>query len=116
MDQISTWKVFFIINNIFIMKNLTNFCKTVEASVDRSATGIDTSVGSSGDDKGGGGGSRRKDLWKKQDKERRGRLEEKGKVTSGEKTMYSASAGNEGRRRMMETCEKSMGIGEGGKD
>lgn len=38
-------------------------------------------------------------------------------VTSGEKTMYSTSAGNEGRRRMMmETCEKSMGIGEGGKD
>lgn len=30
--------------------------------------------------------------------------------------MYSTSAGNEGRRRMMETCEKSMGIGEGGKD
>ena len=30
--------------------------------------------------------------------------------------MYSTSAGNEGRRRMMETCEKSMGLGEGGKD
>ena len=30
--------------------------------------------------------------------------------------MYSTSAGNEGRRRMMETCEKSMGTGEGGKD
>ena len=28
--------------------------------------------------------------------------------------MYSTSAGNEGRRRMMETCEKSMGIREGG--
>ena len=32
--QISTWKVFFIIKNIFIMKNLTDFCKMVEASVD----------------------------------------------------------------------------------
>ena len=61
MGQISTWKVFFIINNIFIMKNLTNFNKTVEAGVDQSATGIDTSVGSSGDDKWGGK-SRRKDL------------------------------------------------------
>ena len=30
--------------------------------------------------------------------------------------MYSTSAGNEGRRRMMETCEKSMEIREGGKD
>lgn len=31
--------------------------------------------------------------------------------------MYNTSAGNEaGRRRMMETCEKSMGIREGGKD
>lgn len=31
--------------------------------------------------------------------------------------MYSTSAGNEGRRRMMmETSEKNMGIGEGGKD
>ena len=28
--------------------------------------------------------------------------------------MYSTSAGNEGRRRMMETCEKSMEIREGG--
>ena len=37
-------------------------------------------------------------------------------LTSGEKTMYSTSAGNEGRRRMVETCEKSMGIAEGGKD
>ena len=53
MGQISTWKVFFIINNIFIMKNLTDFNKTVEASVDQSATGIDTSVGSKGDDKWG---------------------------------------------------------------
>lgn len=35
-------------------------------------------------------------------------------LMSGEKTMYSTSAGNEGRRRR-ETCEKSMGIGEGGK-
>ena len=37
-------------------------------------------------------------------------------LMSGEKTMYSTSAGNEGRRRMVETCEKSMGIAEGGKD
>ena len=37
------------------------------------------------------------------------------RLTSGEKTMYSTSAGNEGRRRMMETREKSMGIAEGGK-
>ena len=37
-------------------------------------------------------------------------------LTSGEKTMYSTSVGNEGRRRMMETCEKSMEIREGGKD
>ena len=29
--------------------------------------------------------------------------------------MYNTSAGNEGRRRMMETCEKSIGIREGGK-
>ena len=28
------WKVFFIIKNIFIIKNLTDFRKTVEASVD----------------------------------------------------------------------------------
>ena len=34
IGQISTWKVFFIIENIFIMKNLTDFCKTVETSVD----------------------------------------------------------------------------------
>ena len=34
--QISTWKVFFIIKNIFNMKNLTDFCKMVEASVDLS--------------------------------------------------------------------------------
>ena len=34
MGQISTWKVFLIIKNIFIMKNLTNFHKMVEASVD----------------------------------------------------------------------------------
>ena len=32
--QISTWKVFFIIKNIFVMKNLTNFPKTVEIDVD----------------------------------------------------------------------------------
>lgn len=38
---------------MFNMKNLIDFHKTVEASVDRSATGIDTSVGSRGDDKGG---------------------------------------------------------------
>ena len=30
--------------------------------------------------------------------------------------MYSTSAGNEGRRRIMKACEKSMGIGEGGKE
>ena len=34
MGQISTWKVFLIIKNIFIMKNLTNFRKMVEASED----------------------------------------------------------------------------------
>ena len=33
-DQISTWKVFFITKNIFVMKNLTDFRKTVEAGVD----------------------------------------------------------------------------------
>ena len=33
LDRISTWKVFFIIKNIFIMKNVTNFSKTVETSV-----------------------------------------------------------------------------------
>ena len=33
MGQISNWKVFFIIKNIFIMKNLTNFLKMVEAGV-----------------------------------------------------------------------------------
>ena len=60
MGQISTWKVFFIINNIFIMKNLTDFRKTVEAGVHRSTTGIDTSVGSKGDDEWGKK-SRRKD-------------------------------------------------------
>ena len=32
--QISTWKVFFIIKNIFIMKNQTDFRKTVETGVD----------------------------------------------------------------------------------
>ena len=32
--QVSTWKVFFIIKNIFIMKNLTDFRKTVETGVD----------------------------------------------------------------------------------
>ena len=32
--QMSTWKVFFIIKNIFIMKKLTNFRKAVEAGVD----------------------------------------------------------------------------------
>jgi len=35
--QISTWKVFFIIiivKNTFIVKNLTNFSKTVETGVD----------------------------------------------------------------------------------
>ena len=35
------------------MKSLTDFRKMVEASVDRSATGIDTSVGSRGDDEWG---------------------------------------------------------------
>ena len=48
MGQMSTWKVFFIINNIFIMKNLTDFRQMVEASVDQFTTGIDTSVGSRG--------------------------------------------------------------------
>ena len=33
--QISTWKVFYVIKSIFIMKNLTNFLKMLEASVDR---------------------------------------------------------------------------------
>ena len=32
--QMSTWKVFFIIKNIFIMKKLINFRKAVEAGVD----------------------------------------------------------------------------------
>ena len=32
--QVSTWKVFFIIKNVFIMKNLTDFRKTVETGVD----------------------------------------------------------------------------------
>ena len=35
MEQDSTyWKVFFIINNTIIMKNLTDFRKTVETGVD----------------------------------------------------------------------------------
>ena len=34
IGQISTWKVFFIIKNISIVKNLTDFRKTVEAGVD----------------------------------------------------------------------------------
>ena len=34
IGQISTGKVFFIIKNIFVMKNLTNFPKTVETDVD----------------------------------------------------------------------------------
>ena len=34
IGQISTWKVFFIIKNIFVIKNLTNFPKTVEIDVD----------------------------------------------------------------------------------
>ena len=42
------------------MKSLTDFCKMVEDSVDRSATGIDTSVGSRGDNEWGKK-SRRKD-------------------------------------------------------
>ena len=33
LDRISTWKVFFIIKNIFIMKNVTNFSKMVETGV-----------------------------------------------------------------------------------
>ena len=32
--QVSTWKVFFIIKNIFIMKNLTDFRKMVETGED----------------------------------------------------------------------------------
>ena len=56
---------------------------------------------------------------KKQDKERQGRLKEKGTVTcilrvGRKQCIVQDSAGNEGRRRMMETCEKSMGIREGG--
>ena len=35
IGQISTWKVFYVIKSIFIMKNLTNFLKMLEASVDR---------------------------------------------------------------------------------
>ena len=58
---------------------------------------------------------------KKQDKERQGRLKEKGTVTcilrvGRKQCIVQDSAGNEGRRRMMETCEKSMEIREGGKD
>ena len=34
IGQISTWKLFFIIKNIFIMENLTDLRKTVETSVD----------------------------------------------------------------------------------
>ena len=34
IGQISTWKVFFFIKRIFVMKNLTNFHKMVEAGVD----------------------------------------------------------------------------------
>ena len=32
--QISLWKVFFVIKNIFVMKNLTDFRKTLEAGED----------------------------------------------------------------------------------
>ena len=32
--QISSWKLFCLIKNIFIMKNLTDFRKTVETAVD----------------------------------------------------------------------------------
>ena len=32
--QISSWKLFCLIKNIFIMKNLTDFRRTVEAGVD----------------------------------------------------------------------------------
>ena len=34
IGQISTWKLFFITKNIFIMENLTDLRKTVETSVD----------------------------------------------------------------------------------
>ena len=34
MEQDSTWKVFFIVNNTIIMQNLTDFRKTVETGVD----------------------------------------------------------------------------------
>ena len=34
ISQISTWKVFFVIKDIFIMKNLTTFLKMMEAGVD----------------------------------------------------------------------------------
>ena len=51
---------FVFVKNVFVMKSLTDFRKMVEASVDRSATGIDTSVGSRGDDEWGKK-SRRKD-------------------------------------------------------
>ena len=63
------------------MKSLTDFRKMVEASVDRSATGIDTSVGSRGDDEWGKKSRRKNPRKKKQDRERQGRLKEKGMLT-----------------------------------